>query len=334
MGRGWAAIAMLLMLAACKGGGAETPFVESRTPADLGPRFYPPENWGWGLVQVGEAPAQRYGVSSPATAVRAQILVLPDYGETAETWFETAADLNAMGYNVWVLDGAGQGGSGRLTQPRDLGYAKSFNPDLAGVRAMVVTVIRPTAAAPLIVLGQGVGGMIAARALQRGLPAHALILSSPALDDRPGGSATDLTLLIAGKRRAAGPGAWSRASPDAFAQGGTHDAWRGRTTHLWQTSNPDLRMGGPSGAWITAFDAAADDARHGLKDLDTPTLLLEGDNPKGCRDLPQCQAVAFPGGGSMLALERDAVRSRWLAAIDALIRQRLAPPSAAGSPPK
>ncbi|HEX7760444.1 MAG TPA: alpha/beta hydrolase, partial [Caulobacteraceae bacterium] len=161
---------MLLTLAACKGDGADEPFVESRTPADLGPRFYPPENWGWGLVQVGNAPPQRYGVSAPPTAVRAQILVLPDYGETAETWFETAGDLNAMGYNVWVLDGAGQGGSGRLTQPRDLGYLRSFNPDLAAVGAMVATVIRPTPTAPLILLGQGVGGMIAVRAIERGLP--------------------------------------------------------------------------------------------------------------------------------------------------------------------
>jgi lysophospholipase len=333
MGRGWAAIAVLLLtLAACKGGGANQPYVESRTPADLGPRFYPPENWGWGLVQVGDAPAQRYGVSAPATAVRAQILILPDYGETAETWFETAADLNAMGYDVWVLEGAGQGGSGRLTEPRDLGYLTSFNPDLAAVRAMVATVIRPTATAPLIVLGQGVGGMVAARSLERGLPAAALILSSPALDDRPGGAATDLTLLIAGKRRAAGPGAWSRAGPDAFALGGTHDPWRGRATHLWQTSNPDLRMGGPSGAWITAFDASAAEARKGLKDITVPTLLLEGDAPRGCRDLPACQAQALPGGAPMLELERDPIRRPWLTAIDTFIRAQIAPPQSSASP--
>ncbi len=76
-------------------------------------RFYPPENWAWGLIEVGDAPAQRYGVAAPAVTARADVLILPDAGETAETWFETARDLTASGYAVWVLEGcAGQGGSG------------------------------------------------------------------------------------------------------------------------------------------------------------------------------------------------------------------------------
>ncbi|HEX7758933.1 MAG TPA: hypothetical protein VF459_05500, partial [Caulobacteraceae bacterium] len=121
----------------------------------------------------------------------------------------------------------------------------------------------------------------------------------------------------------------SRGGPDAFAQGGTHDPWRGRTTHLWQTANPDLRMAGPSGAWITAFNASAQQAREGLKAIATPTLLLAGDAAKGCRDLTACQAKALAGGGPMLELERDPVRSQWLAAIDTFIRERITP---AGSP--
>ena len=328
MGRGWAAIAVLLALGACKGGGTDQPYVESRPPPNLGARFYPPENWAWGLVQVGDAPAQRYGVSAPQTAIRAQILVLPDYGETAETWFETASDLNHLGYSVWVLDGAGQGGSGRLTDPRDLGYAKSFDPDVAGVLAMVSTVIRPTAKAPLIVLGQGVGGMIAVRALARGVPAGGLILSSPYLDGLPGGADSELSLVLAGKRRASGAHSWRRDGGDVFLDGDTHDPWRGRTTHLWQTANPDLRMGGPSTAWITAFNVSAGEARKGLKDVAPPTLVLEGALARGCRTIPHCRPVGLPDGGRSLELERDAVRSQWLAAIDAFVRLQTVPPPA------
>lgn len=328
MGRRWAVLGLMVALAGCKAGDAADPFVESRTPATLGARFYPPEGWGWGLVQVGDGPAQRYGVSAPATAVRAQVLILPDYGESAETWFETASDLNARGYAVWVLDGAGQGGSGHLTAPRDLGYVNSFSPDDAAVRAMITTVIRPTAHAPLVVLGQGVGGLVALRATEKGASPAGLILSTPALDSLAGGATTTLEMMLFGHRRAPGQGAWRRDGQDDFAAGLTHDRWRGRTTHLWQVANPDLRMGGPSVAWVSAFNAAAAEARDGLKDETAPLIVLEGDGAKGCRALPRCEARAFPGGGRRLELERDPVRSAWLEAVDGFIRAHVGPPPA------
>ena len=55
---------LLLLLAACGGGDGRAPFVESRIPPALSPRFWAPDGWAWGLLKVGDAPAQRYGVSS------------------------------------------------------------------------------------------------------------------------------------------------------------------------------------------------------------------------------------------------------------------------------
>lgn len=333
MGRGWAAIAVLLPLVACRVGDGDA-YVQSRPPATLGARFYPPEGWGWGLLRLGDAPPQRYGVSAPPTVMRAQVLILPDYGESAETWFETASDLNGLGYAVWVLDGAGQGGSARLTDPRDLGYARSFNPDAAAVRAMINTVIRPTANAPLFILGEGVGGMVAIRAGERPLGARGLILSNPALDDRPGGAMTDVEVLLGGKRRAEGGKPWRRDGPDAFATAGTHDPWRGRTTHLWQVANPDLRIGAPSVAWVSAFNLSAGLARGDLKDQQTPALVLEpAAGAHGCRGLPHCEAHVLAGAGPMLELERDAVRRAWLTDLDAFMRAQLAPPAPPPPPP-
>src|SRR5580658_3756695 len=125
-------------------------FADTRPPPGLAERFYPPPNWAWGLLQANEdAPVQRYGVSAPDVVAKGQVLILPDYGESAETWFETVRDLNAAGYIVWVLEGVGQGGSARLTGHRDLGELKSFEPDVAGVRALIDHVIRPTIDRPL-----------------------------------------------------------------------------------------------------------------------------------------------------------------------------------------
>jgi lysophospholipase len=90
--------ALALLLAACgRVDDARAPFLESRTPPSLAGRFYPPEGWAWGLVKPGAYPEQRYGVGSPPVVPRADVLIVPGFGESAETWFETAGDLIARG---------------------------------------------------------------------------------------------------------------------------------------------------------------------------------------------------------------------------------------------
>ncbi|HVK42039.1 MAG TPA: alpha/beta hydrolase, partial [Phenylobacterium sp.] len=90
--------AMVISLVACSRDGARQAFAESRTPASLAPRFYPPEGWAWGYVGTGEKPVQRYGVASTRRVPVANVVIVPGYGETAEVWFETASDLIGRGY--------------------------------------------------------------------------------------------------------------------------------------------------------------------------------------------------------------------------------------------
>ena len=47
-----------------------------------------------------------------------------------------ARDLRASGYTVWVLEGVGQGGSGRGGKGGP-GEVSTFDADAAGVRAMI-----------------------------------------------------------------------------------------------------------------------------------------------------------------------------------------------------
>ena len=327
MRRGGALIGLML-LAACSGGAEREPYVQSRTPANLAERFYPPEGWAWGLVQVGDAPPQRYGVSAPATTPWAQILILPDYGETAETWFETASNLNDRGYTVWVLDAAGQGGSGRLARPRDLGHADSFAPDIAAVRAIAKVIIRPGATSPLFILGHGVGAVTAARAAETGAPTAGLILSAPAFSQQAGAEVTAYHLFGLGRRRLPGTTGWRR---DDEKVGLDLDPWRAGVTHAWQTANPDLRMGGPSLDWAAAYDLAASEARRDFKSVDAETLVVAA--APDCAALPHCSAVAIAAGPRALELARNEPRDAWLAAIDTFIRQQLAPPTPDASQP-
>jgi len=292
---------------------ASEAFIESAPPPGLAEQFYPPLNWAWGELQVGDGPAQRYGVGAPDVVAKADVLILPDYGESAETWFETVRDLEAAGEAVWVLDGVGQGGSGRLTAERDLGELHSFEPDVAATKAMIDLVIRPSPQRPLILLGQGVGALVAARAVETGAAPGALVLSAPACARAtPAGT---LVMIGLGRFRAPGGEAWSRGGPDDFALHRTHDPWRGAVSHAWQTINPDLRIGGPSLDWDAALNDLKGAALGDQADLKIPTLVLATDHTGDCLSPPGVDVQTITGAGEALELEADPQRGAWLAAV-------------------
>jgi lysophospholipase len=300
------------MLAAC-GGHSREPFADSRVPGSLAPRFYPPEGWAWGFLQIGRNPAQRYGVSSPAVTPSAQILILPGYGETAEGWFETVRALNDAGYTTWVLERQGQGGSGRLGWSRDVGDARSFDPDVAAAKAMLSMISSSGTDAPVILLAQGAGAPVAKLALMRGGQADGLILSAPTLtlDGSTAGAAGQgriLRRIGLGSLRVIGTSGWQRDRL-AFPSAGL-DPVRSASQAAWQTSNPDLRMGGPSYGWdaalLDAVEAAkADPAWRGPPTVQIPTRAAAGQ------------------------LAPDPDLQAWMAAIGDFVRQRIADRQAA-----
>lgn len=324
---------LLLLLAACGGGDGRAPFVESRIPPALSPRFWAPDGWAWGLLKVGDAPAQRYGVSSTPITPQAQILILSGYGESAETWFETARDLNARGYGVWVLERAGQGGSERYALPRDLGHAPSFKDDIQAVKTLARMMEAGSPGTPVIILGHSVGGLVALAAIEQGAPAQGLILSAPAFANRDpvDSSRAGLVKIGLGRLPAAFGSGWSRNGPDGRGQGLTGDRWRGAVQKAWQLANPDLRMGGQSLGWLGAFRETSRAIEPGLAGLETPTLLLSAgldrnadaaEQARVCKAMARCTLYSFKAGHHALHLETDAVRLPWLAAVDGFVRTR------------
>ncbi|HVM99630.1 MAG TPA: alpha/beta hydrolase [Caulobacteraceae bacterium] len=305
----------IVLWVALTGRDSRDAFADSRPPPDLAERFYPPEGWAWGLIQAGDGPVQRYGVGGPPSAPRADVLILPDYGESAETWFETARDLIATGDAVWVLEGVGQGGSARLTGRRDLGELKSFDPDVASVQAVIQTVIRPAPGRPLVILGQGVGALAAARAVETGATPAGLVLSAPRCDRALAGGA--LVFLRLGAYRAGG--AWVRSGPDDFAVRRTHDRWRGAITHVWQIANPDLRLGGESLDWQAALLDLQQKTEPAAARIQTPTLLLDADHGPPCLVPAHTERHALPGADPAFELESDRWRMPWLSAVERFI---------------
>ena len=291
MGRRGVLLACLLLLAACGASDASAPFVDSRPPPAISQADWPPIGWAWGLIQTDpKAPAQRYGVAAAATMPRAQILVMPGYGDFAETHYRQIRAFIGQFYVSWALDGAGQGGSGRGVSPHDLGHVDSFDPDEAAVHAMIQQTIRPTPGSPLVLVAEGTAAPVALRALQRDPSGiSAVILVRPSFRSSAGVDANVIdwaARLHLGFIRAPGGFGWRHDanSPDVTTDQGRRQAW--------QAANPDLRMGDPSLGWLAAFqDLVGQEQATGWSRVSTSVLMLSAHGAADSDAGPICRAL-------------------------------------------
>ena len=307
------------------------PPADNHIPAGLQSRFYPPPGWTWGRLQVEGAPVVRYGVGVQAKASRGAVLILPGYGEPAEAWFETASGLIGEGYAVWIMDLAGQGGSGRWLSETDKGHLPSMQPNLDALRLMVAEVIRPGPGTPFVLIGSNLGGQVALRGAAAGLPElDALILSTPSLSDTPlavpapfqsGLLAQGATLIGLDGRFATGQGPW-RSDRSRAAPAGTREA----TPQAWMRANPDLRTGGVTWGWIRAYGASVSAARAEatLKAVSVPVLMFDaggGAGRRACNIISACRFAPVPPGAPP-HLAEGPVREAWLTAINGFIARQ------------
>lgn len=314
------ACAFALVLNACDRVAGRDPLLDSRVPPDLSDRFFPPEAWAWGLIETGGGPAQRYGVSAPPVVPRGEVVIVPGAGESAETWFETARDLNGRGAVVWILDRSGRGGSARPAAPQ--GYVQAPDPkaDAEAIRALRAAVVHGGPNRRIVLLASDDAAAAAIQAVRAGAPFDALILSSPRLAH---GRLSKLQAFAVEVGLGALPGqarkAWRRDGPDDVALGLTHDAWRGKVRRAWALANPDLRDVGETLATRAALSAAATAALKGPR-LEVPVLALLPDRaPPGAEEVLQglkpAEVERFAGAGAALHLEADAYRDPWLDAV-------------------
>jgi lysophospholipase len=311
------------------GGGAMNPL-----GPDLPQRFLEPAGMRWG-THVATDGAQLRWSSLGGQSASAHCVLVGGFSEFIEKYFETAADLAGRGFAVWCMDWRGQGASTRPRQrphrPRARDYDRDAE-DLAGFAASIAGDGRP-----LVVMGHSMGAAIALLAL-RGNPRlfRAAILSAPMLALATGRVPADVAYAISttavrlGLGHALVPGTrtWPVATDIAPERSRTSsDAIRCRVQPSWFAARPQLRIAGVTFAWLgTAIELCRrfDDPRM-LAGITTPVLIgtsgvdhfVAADaHHRAASLLPHCRHGVFADAKHELFMERDAIRSRWLAEID------------------
>ena len=239
--------------------------------------------------------AVRYGVTSPAAVPAGHIIIVADWGEPAEIYFETVRDLTARGWTVWVMDAAADPAMGA-----------------AALRSLIDTVIRPKADEPVVAAGTGAGAveaLLSAEQRPRGM--SGLFLWNPAEFNPVAAKAREQAKRGMGMLPADGEHEWVR--PDYDLSG------RATLVEAWRTANPDLRPKRRPWSWFVAQDdarvLALTPAR--LAQIRAPVQVAgASDAASGlCAALPACTFVRLPVAQTPPHLSVDPARRDWLDAL-------------------
>ncbi|RYG01777.1 MAG: hypothetical protein EON94_07110, partial [Caulobacteraceae bacterium] len=241
----------------------------------------------------------------------ASVVILTGYGESAEQWFETARALNAADYDLWILEGAGQGGSARYTAVTDIGYLPNFDADILALPALIRHLVRPPAGRPVYVIASGAAWLPALAALERRAPVTRLIVTDPQ-EPTPPRTPPDRQPKA---RLATGQENWKRPDLARLPR-------RRRAAAAWAVANPDLRMGGASWGWFSARRRLSQDTLQPLKlaTVQTPvTVLSHAPGAVPCPQLPHCLDVPLADSVPYHQAE-DKVRDPWFRALLAALQ--------------
>ncbi len=283
-------------------------------------------------------------------APRATILVLTGRAEFIEKYAETAEGLVARGFQVVTFDWRNQGLSDRPLTNRQIHHLTDFTRLVDDLDEMVERVARPCAGdGPLLLLAHSMGGLVATLALVRHAEdadayCAAAILSAPMHAVHFGPLPRVLAGWLAALGVACGLGeryalgqrdyhpADGRFRPDNSI---TSDPRRYAAFHGPYAAQPALRVGGVSYGWIAAALAAEDAVKTTLplERVRVPVLLLSALQDRVVRAdahrlvaarLANATRIDYPDAKHELLMERDAIRDRVWADIDAFLDKTLA----------
>jgi lysophospholipase len=327
---------------------SQSQFVRTgRLQGDLAPvppfpaRFLEPSGFVWGSFAAPDGAKLRWGYF-PADRPRAECVLVGGFTECIEKYFETMVDLAARGLSVWCLDWRGQGGSERPRHWPSRPRPRHYNRDARDLALFTGTL--PPARDPRLLIAHSMGGAIALLCLRQfsGLFDGA-ILSAPMLGIRTGLLPRRVARCITGAARVSGlglcfiPGAarW-RPSRIPSPEGSriSSDPERCRVQYGWFSTRAQLRVDPPTYGWLdSAFRLVTRVSRpEFLAAINTPILLASAGielfvEPEAHRRaacvLPNCTLIELPDSKHEPFLEQDAIRNRWLDAIDRFVAERV-----------
>ncbi len=267
---------------------------------------------------------------------KAAVVIVDGRTEYILKYAELFYDLRDMPWSFYIYDQRGQGLSGRMLKDRQKGYARSFTYYVADLEKFIRTVVRPKRHRRLFILSHSMGGTVAILyAMENPGILNGIILCSPMLRINTAPYPLVVARFLTAVITRLGGG-------DLYVFGGhpynparkfdgnelTHSRARFELNKRILRQYPGDELGSPTFQWLEDSFVAMKEARQGAGHLETPLLVLEGDDDtvvgrkaeeEFCRQAPDCTLVHFPGGWHELLMEKDSIRNAVLEQIKKFI---------------
>jgi len=232
-------------------------------------RFAAPPGWSWNHFTNADSAQIRYGsCKTDLTSEKGTVVILPGFTEFAEVYFETARDFLAHGYNVYVMDWRGAGGSDRYPEKADRSNTLGLRHDENDLEQFLSMIVKQHAKKPIFLVAQSLGSHIALRYLHDNQEVvAAAALSAPPLNcpatTAPPWAVSFYSWLMCKNNRGDDyvdkQGDWKYMAPHVSKMSThSHDPVRVRLEEAWCTIDPGLSSGGATWNWLWQFQQSCD----------------------------------------------------------------------------
>ncbi len=298
-----------------------------------------PQGATGGFLTARDGVRLRYGLFPVSNGpTRGTVIMSGGRNECIEKYFETARDLGQRGLASVTMDWRGQGGSGRLIRDAERGHVARFDDYVDDLDLLFREVVLPDCRGPYYVLGHSTGSLIALLAspiltnrVQR------MVLVAPFLDvvglrmslPRIGRIGGVLARLGLGTRYAYGGSRPAETPPFATNKLTTDQQRYRRNTGIYE-AHPQLGLGGPTIAWVTAACTASLKVQSPafVAGLHIPLLFIAAGADEVVSNraieayaarIKSASLLTIDGARHELLQEADIYREQLFAAFDAFI---------------
>ncbi len=266
---------------------------------------------------------------------RGSILFCPGRTEFIEKYYEVVEDFMNRGFNVLVIDPRGQGLSDRLLEDRLKSYVGNFQ-DYADDLAFAADSFKEDLPKPHIVMGHSMGGCVALLSVISGaLNPAAVVCAAPML-----GVFDVETRMTEWFIRIFDVLGFSKKNlPFQKKTGGLpvpfkdnklmSDRTRYERWAAYFKTTPELRVAGPTFAWVSQALSAMSYVNRNAKQLKIPGLIVAAGadpivEPASNEDFAKDAGIQFkviPGALHEIFMERDECRDQFFEAFDGFLKK-------------
>lgn len=309
----------------------------------MNPEFQEPKDFEWGSFKNAKGADIRFGhLKSETGKARGTLVVAPGFRECIEKYFEVIREMASKGYDVWIMDWRGQGGSERYIKGSQKAHHEGYEEQIETLHRFATTVVQKSEG-PLMLLAHSMGAHIGLRCLKEheGVFDSAMI-SSPMLDIQTGTLPKPLARQMAKFAKAGnyldkyipGGGDWTEEKHVFQDNTVTSDPERFKVIKEIYGDSEDLRIGDATYGWVFHTFASIDilNQEDYLKSIKTPVLMQVSDDDKivvtgaqlrAASLMPNCEKVEIRGAKHEIWMERDALRDVWKEKVDAFMEDRV-----------